>query len=299
VNSAMLTAIVTLASIAAIYATALAVASRSSRQFPRAAAPMLAALALGAGLVLPAFAIFEPAHGGEALGTTLPALAVAGAALVAIWTWRAARMLLVSRRVTAAWARHGAPIADDRWGVPAVLIDTGAPVVAVAGLLKPRLFVDRSVLELCTGPELDAIAAHEQAHVRSRDNVRRLLVGVCAGPRSEAAAAWRAAAEHEADRSAARSPRAALDLAAALVKLARARRIPSWHDAVLSTVHDGGSLESRVHRLLAVDGHSGRAAGDSGAAVWVASAALLAAAGGPRLLQLVHAGLEVLVQRLP
>ncbi len=298
-NSAMLTTIVTLASIAMAYATTRAVASRCSRQFPRTAAPMIAALALGVGLVLPAFAIFEPAHGGEALGLLLPALAIAGATLVAIWTWRAARMLLISRRVIAGWTRRASAIADARWGIPALLIDTGAPIVAVGGLLRPRLYVDRSVLELCTDPELDAIAAHEQAHVRRRDNMRRLLVGASAGPRSAAAAAWRAAAEHAADRTAARSPRAALDLAAALVKLARANRSPSWDETVLSTVHDGGSLESRVRYLLAVDGETAGRRDDGHHAVWITFAAVLILPGAPRLLQLVHGAVEVLVQRLP
>ncbi len=298
-NSAVLTMIVTLASIAMAYAAARAVASRCSRQFSRTAAPMIAALALGVGVVLPAFAIFEPAHGGEALGLLLPASAIAGAALLAMWTWRAARMLLISRRVIAGWTRRGSAIADSRWGIPALLIDTGAPIVAVGGLLRPRLYVDRSVLELCTDPELDAIAAHEQAHVRSRDNMRRLLVGASAGPCSAAAAAWRATAEHAADRSAARSPHAALHLAAALVKLARANRMSSWHETVLSTVHDGGSLESRVRHLLAVDAEAAGRYDDGHRTVWFAVAAVLILPGAPRLLQLVHGALEVLVQRLP
>ena len=298
-NSSALTAVVTLASIAAVYAVGAALASRCSQPFSRVAAPMIAALAIGLGLALPAFVLFEPPHGGEAHGALLPLLALAGAGLLAIWGSRAARMLIVSRRMTASWSRGGSPVDDRRWGMPALLIDTGSPVVAVAGLARPRLFVDRSVLVLCTDCELDAIAAHERAHVRRLDNVRRLLVGACAGPGSAAAAAWRASAEQAADRSAATSPRAALDLAAALLKLSRARRGPAWHDALLSTVHDGGSLESRVRGLLAVDSHSAAPAEGGAQSAWLAFAAVLILPAAPRLLQLVHGALEVLVQRMP
>ena len=298
-TSAALTAVVTLASIAAAHAAGAAIVSRCAGPFPRAAAPLIAALAIGIGIVLPAFAIFEPSHGGERIGALLPIAAAIGAGLLAIWTARVVRMLAASRRLTRTWRRGSAPLDDGRWGMPALRIDSGAPIVAVAGLLRPRLFIDRSVLDLCTASELDAVAAHERAHVRRRDNVRRLLVGACAGPHSAAAAAWRASAEHFADRSAAASPRSAVDLASALVKLARAGRNPAWHDAVLSTVHDGGSLESRVHHLLALDARAATAPTHAAAPRWLALACVLALPAAPPLLQSVHHALELLVQRLP
>ena len=298
-TSAALTAVVTLASIAAVHAVGAAIVSRCAGPFPRAAAPMIAALAVGIGIVLPAFAIFEPPHGGERIGALLPIAAVVGAGLLAIWIARAVLMLAASRRLTRTWRQGSAPLDDGRWGMRALRIDTGTPIVAVAGLLRPRLFIDRSVLDLCTASELDAVAAHERAHVRRGDNVRRLLVGAGAGPHSAAAAAWRASAEHLADRSAAASPGAALDLAAALVKLARAGRNPASHDVVLSTVHDGGSLEARVHHLLALDGRAATAPTPGAAPIWLSLACVLLLPAVPPLLGAVHHALELLVQHLP
>jgi hypothetical protein len=285
VSSAALTAVVTLAAIAAAHAAGAAIVSRGAGPFARATAPMIAALAVGIGI-------------GERIGALLPIAAAMGAGLLAIWLARVVRMLVASRRLTRAWGRSSTPLDDGRWGMPALRIDTGAPVVAVAGLLRPRLFIDRSVLDLCTAGELDAIAAHERAHVRRRDNVRRLLVGACAGPHSAAAADWRASAEHLADRSAAASPRSAVDLAAALVKLARAGRSPARHDAILSTVHDGGSLESRVRHLLALDARAATS-GHGATPMWLSLACLLGLPAAPPLLRSVHHALELLVQRLP
>jgi hypothetical protein len=162
-------------------------------------------------------------------------------------------MLLCSKRIVSAWSRSGSPLADSRWGMPALRIDSGAPVVAVAGILRPRLFIDRRVLEACAPEELDAIAAHERAHVRHHDNLRRLLLGAAVGSSSGHAAAWREASERAADRHAASSPRAALHLAAALVRLSRAASGRAPDAAIVSTILDGGTLESRIGALLAPD----------------------------------------------
>jgi Zn-dependent protease with chaperone function len=159
-------------------------------------------------------------------------------------------MLHVSRRIVAAWTRQERALDEGRWGIRAFAIDADFPVVAVAGVIRPKLYVDRRVLDACLPGELDAIAAHERAHVRHRDNWRRLLIGACAGPTSLEAAAWREAAERAADTRAADSPRQALNLASALLKMARLAPSRTFERTALSTIHDGGSLETRVAYLL-------------------------------------------------
>jgi beta-lactamase regulating signal transducer with metallopeptidase domain len=92
---------------------------------------------------------------------------------------------------------------------------------------------------------------HECAHVSARDNVKRLLIRACpdvAGPPVVLERAWAAAAEEAADAVAARlSPAARLDLAQALIRVARLA-VPQT-PPLASAFYLGGSIESRVRRL--------------------------------------------------
>ena len=265
-----------------------------------AVAPTMIAMLLALGIVLPAFLRFEPPHEGERAGLVLVLLAVMGAWHATRLIARAARMLIVSRAFTKQWMASASALEPSRWGLPAFAIDAGFPVVAVAGLFRPRLLVDRSVLSACSAQELDAIAAHERAHVLYRDNLRRLLIGACEGPASDAAVAWREAAELAADAHAADSPRRAVDLASALLKLARLTPRRLLEATALSTVHDGGNLEARVHQLLAIE--AGHTRDVSSRHPWLAALsafALAATLGWNRLLSSVHELIEELVVYLP
>ena len=270
--------------------------------FMRAVAPTVAAAAVTLLLLVPAFVQFEPAAQGERAGLVL--VVAAGAGLVQI-AWMAARgawMLLGARRLTRRWLRRATPLADGTWPLPATRIDTGMPVVALAGWRRPHLLVDRRVIETCTPVELAAIGAHERAHAVASDNARRWLVGVCCGWSSGTGRAWSRAAEQAADERAAETPERALALASALVKVARLAPAPVFTDAVLSTMHDGGEIEARVTRLLALgDAARGRPpAAPPHMETWrvavtmAGGGAIAAASLGP-----VHALIELLVQRLP
>lgn len=296
-NSLGLTALVTFSAVAIVYAAARLAAGHTRNIFLRGAGPMLVALGAAFGLVLPAFVLFEPPHTGESHGLVLVVLAAAGASLVALWFTRASVMLAVSHRITSAWKRHGLALDDGRWGMRATVIDAGFPVVAVAGIVRPRLFIDRRVVDACLPGELDAIAAHERAHVLHRDNLRRLALGAAAGARSPLATLWREAAEHDADREAATSPRVAVDLAAALLKLSRLAPPRSLELAMLSTIHDGGLIEARVRRLLAHDVSFGAARPSSRLRWWLFLIPVVIAA--PALLESIHAAFELIVRDLP
>jgi Zn-dependent protease with chaperone function len=294
-SATALAVVVTLAAVAVLTALTTPLLCARPGSFRAGAGPMIAALAGAFGIVLPAFVLFEPRHDGEAHGLLLPVVATVGGFLLCRWGGRAARMIVISRRVTARWTRDGVRLVDARWGTTALAIDSGAPIVAVAGILRPRIYVDRRVLESCTPAELDAVAAHERAHILRRDNLRRLLVAACSGPFSSSAAAWRESAELAADRLAASSPATAVDLAAALVKLSRLGMPPSLDALMVSTIHDAAPLERRVRRLLAVRPHTPRKR--FAGTLWIAAPVLLV--GAPPVLQLVHAGIEHLVRHLP
>jgi Peptidase family M48 len=274
----------------------------AAQVFARAIGPTIVAAGVAAIVLLPAFLIYEPADTREQPGLVLAACALAGACQLCVIAARAARMLLNSRRLTRVWLRDAIPLSGEPWRMPAAAIDAGFPVVAAAGLLHPRLFIDHRVLDACSPGELEAVAAHERAHVSRYDNVRRLLVGALHGPTSRIATAWRTIAEHAADEQAADSPARAIELASALVKVARLAPPAPFHHTAVSAIHDGTSLESRVQRLLSRDGC--RSDGfPTVARRWRRSSVLLtvvmAVGGYGPALHAVHSILEVLVRTLP
>jgi beta-lactamase regulating signal transducer with metallopeptidase domain len=289
-----LAAAVTLAGVAVLTAAAKCVLRRRG-SFASGAGPMIAGVAGAFGVLLPAFVLFEPRHDGEPHGVSLLVVAALGALLLVTWTWRATLIIFASRRLIGSWTRRGTKIDDARWGVETIAIDTGHPVVAVAGIVRPRVFVDRSILSNCTSAELDGIAAHERAHMTRRDNLRRLLVAMCSGISSSRAAAWRQSAELAADSQAAATPRAGLDLAAALLKISRIGQPPSFDVLLLSTIHDAAPLEIRIRRLLEV--HRPQPPRPRLALIWVATLFIVPLT--PTVLEQVHRGIELLVRHLP
>jgi beta-lactamase regulating signal transducer with metallopeptidase domain len=309
-NVAMLTIVATLAAIPVAY-VAIRIAMlplkarphaapcvRATLAFLRAISPVVGALLVAVGIVLPAFVRFEPPHDGEEVGFLLLLLAALGAVQILCVAFRLVRILHVSRTITTGWRQRARTLSRSDWGLPALAIDSGFPVVAVSGFLRPTLFVDSSVLESCSSSELAAIAAHERAHVRRWDNLRRLLIGACAGPRSAAAAAWREAAEHAADRSAASTPSRALDLASALLKVARLAPVRSFEATALSTILDGDALETRVRRLIASDHEAPNTRVLQVAAGASISVAVVMALTWNTLLSSTHAVIETAVKSL-
>jgi hypothetical protein len=276
------------------------VGSSATVLFVKGVAPTLLAVAVAVGIVLPAFLLFEPRHDGERAGMVLIGFALIGFLRLAGTIHRAACMLSGSRSMTTRWRATASPL-DTRWGIPAFSIDAGFPVVAISGLFRPRLFVDRRVLAVCSSEELDAIAAHERAHVVRHDNLRRLLIGACHGPASATAAAWRQAAERAADAHAASSPRQAVHLASALLKIARLPAARTLERTVLSTIHDGGSLEARVRHLIAVQPtvHAEQPLPTSAVLVPLLPAAAALGLNWSALLRSAHALTEAAVRHLP
>src|SRR5205823_5089341 len=90
------------------------------------------------------------------------------------------------------------------------------------------------------------------AHVSARDNLKRLLIRACPdvfGAPCALDRAWTAAAEEAADaRAAAERPAARLDLAQALIHVARLA-VPEV-PALVSAFYLGGSIDARVRRLV-------------------------------------------------
>ena len=305
-----LAALVTLATIPPIHAIvwALIRAWRHASGRPRRAtdadaifvaniAPAAVAVCVAFLVTLPAFVLFEPAgRRDERPGLLMAVSAVVAAGYLLTVIARVLSVVRLSRRYTTTWMSDAHALQTPDWGLPAYAIHADYPVVAVAGVLRPRLLIDRRVLESCSAEELRAIADHECAHVKNHDNARRLLIAACIGSHGAAAQQWRYAAEVAADERAAIDPDRAVVLAGALIKIARLAAIVPPPSIPFAAIHDGGSLEIRVQRLLSLNPVPVRNNRRRLVLACVAVLFVMLAASDTKILAAVHELIELLVR---
>lgn len=256
------------------------------------ASGLLASLALA----LPAFLRYEPFDTRAWPGVTALTLGLAGlvlaksAALRGIAAWRA------TLRLSREWARRAEPLALPGAPLPAFKLHDPFPVVAVVGIARPRLYVASQVSEALTPAEMDAVLAHEAGHLAARDNLKRLLLRFLPTAGWEAFGRrleerWEAEAEAEADRRA--GSESALELASALLKVARLAPAGARLRAPVAAFHTGDGVADRVMALLETPAGEPRASRTGmRARVLIAASAALAAAV---LLPLAHALSEALI----
>jgi peptidase M48-like protein len=94
-------------------------------------------------------------------------LALAGLAVIAIAASGAVRELATERRLRR-WLRAH----TTRRHAGALVIEDERPRAFCAGLVRPRAYVSSGALELLDDAALNAVVAHELAHVRRRDPLR-------------------------------------------------------------------------------------------------------------------------------
>jgi beta-lactamase regulating signal transducer with metallopeptidase domain len=271
-------------------------------------APGVVALFFTFVVFLPAHWRFEPEGVEESAGYTLVALGTLGAVILLLAVRRAVRDAAITRRLERGWcerARGPRTFADGR--LPVYGLPDASPVISLAGLLRPRVFVARPVIEAFTSDEMEASLAHEVAHHDARDNLKRLLVacspdllGIWPSGRA-VERRWRAAVEFAADDRAVDGLESrAVALASALIKVARLS--PSAAAASSSSAfYDGTLLAARIDRLLTPAGD--HVAGHRPARAWrlfLGSAMLLAALLAAEAAWFgVHLATEGLVRFLP
>jgi hypothetical protein len=270
-------------------------ASRSRRFLALRLAPSLAGLALGGGLVLPAFLAFEPRGTNEVPGAALLVLAWMGALAIAAGLRRAVGDFRATRRLRRLWDRRGRALSLPGSPAPACAIRHPFPVVSVVGVLRPRLYVAEQVLERLSPSELAAVVAHEAGHLASRDNLKRLALRLAPalpwpGPSRRLAAAWLEAAEEAADARASN----ALELASALVKTARLVPPGAHLGLPVAAFHRNDSVTRRVRLLTSAPA----SASAEGRRIWpyaLAAAVGIALSWATPLLAVVHRLVEPLV----
>ena len=197
----------------------------------------------GAMIETPGWLLFEAA----AFSLTLAGMSVA---LLVARSWRTSRFLRAAERAAT-------PVTLPGVALPAWQVETAFPLVALAGVWRPRLLIARRVLEELPDGELQVVLQHELAHARQRDNVARWLVTALpdalglAEPWLGLERAWHDAAEDAADDLATRNdPPARARLASALVRVARMAGRQPRQAIPLLAFHRGESIERRVRRLI-------------------------------------------------
>lgn len=211
-------------------------------------------------LVVPAYVLLEPPHTGETVSMKLLLFATASAAGVMLALWRVARTWRVTRKFEREWMSHAEPVSVEGMETPAYRIRHRFPVIAVVGVLRPRLFIASQIFDELTPEELSAALAHERGHVEARDNLKRALLrasedALLVAPLGRALArTWRKDSEMAADEFAAsESPGAALNLASAIVKISRmipAGARPTLPAGAHLLGEDEDGLSKRVRHLL-------------------------------------------------
>lgn len=217
----------------------------------------------------------EAAEGGVA-GTAL--LVLAGVVLAARGAPFGAS---VHRARRAARALLGLPrVGVDRGG--AVVVACAQPLAWTAGWLRPRAYVSTGLLRALPPQAVDAVLAHEAAHVRRRDNLRKLAAACFAlllpgRTRARLLADLDLACELSCDREASAVDGGALAVADALVQVARLAQARA--PAPFGSSFGEGDVAARVDALLAPT--EGAAARSPWRPVWLASPLLACAAADP------------------
>jgi len=126
-----------------------------------------------------------------------------------------------------------------------------APPLLLYGIRDPKVLVSESAVVLLSPEELAVAIRHEVSHLRSRDNLKKLILhGIPFPGMGSLERAWREGTELAADEAAVCSSDDALNLAAALIKLCRlapAQEPPAFTTGLVELT---ALVSLRVHRLL-------------------------------------------------
>jgi hypothetical protein len=258
-------------------------------------APAAVALAAVVGLCVPSYLALEEEGGAEFVGLVCLAAAVFGAAIWTISWTRGLRAAIRSHRYVRQCRRAGSV-----W-----IADGTEPFLGIAGILRPKLIVSRSVADALDRDQLAAAIRHERAHQNSADNFKRLLLLLAPDAlpflRGPAAVerAWLRFTEWAADDSAVNQDAAcSLSLAEALVRVARLGVAAHASSLISHFVTGNADISARVERLLSpatVEGTRPRSSRIGLASGLIALPAAVLLAIQPATLRSVHGLLERLM----
>src|SRR5450755_2279665 len=211
--------------------------------------PLLASLIITFALVVPSLQLMQPLPFGEGMGAIPLALGVCALLLIVCGFFRAIAAQTRTTRAVTCWLQGAHPLKVEANSTVTFQSRPESPPLIVVGVRHPRVLVSESTVALLTPDELCMALKHEHEHMKSRDNLKRLILVFCPFPgMAKLESAWSQAAELAADDAAVTNQRDALDLAAALVKLSRL--VPVKAPPTFSTAFIAGSISQRVASLL-------------------------------------------------
>ena len=225
--------------------------TRSRAVFICRVAPLVLSLGTTFFVVLPSFLQWEPQSTTETIGWRLAWLSGLTLALLTFLCVRILRVVIAGNRLAKLWMRDASRIGGAN-GVPVYQLPGAGSLVATVGIATAKIFVSSDVVESLSPAELDAALAHERAHVRSGDNLKQLLVRALRLPWASGDRVWTSGTEIEADLNAFRAGASPVELASALVKVARLRSVvrldPRLATCLIPAGHET-ALADRVRRL--------------------------------------------------
>ena len=221
--------------------------------------PLAAAAGITIAVTVPSFLWLEPRAIDEPMGGIALLLSLCGAALGIVGVLNMGMAVHRAARAISLWTHAAQPVkatgVKATNALPVLRISRPVPALVTAGIVRPRILLSVAAESALTAGELQAALRHEVAHVRRRDNLKRLLLRLVPFPgMGGLEAAWAEAAEMAADEAAVSNPAEALDLAAALIKLSRLAPMCRPADLTAALLHGHGpasAVGARVERLLA------------------------------------------------
>jgi beta-lactamase regulating signal transducer with metallopeptidase domain len=262
--------------------------------------PLATAVVITAAFTVPSFVLLEPRAIEEPLGEIPLALGIFGAALGLFGVVNAGLAMRRASRTISTWTNAAQPL-ESCAHIPVLRISPAVPAMTATGIVRPRVLLSAAAESMLTASELHTALNHEVAHVRRRDNLKKLLLRFVAFPgMSGLETAWLEATEMAADDAAVSNAGEALDLAAALIKLSRLGPVEPPSDLTTALVHSPASvMNARVERLIAWS--DDRLASQRRSSPWYGLGAALAtvavfAVTYSQLLARVHTATEWLVR---
>jgi len=214
--------------------------------------PLAASAVITVFFAFPAFLLLESNSIDEDAGTLLfsiCSLLILGVGLVRVLSARSK-----TTRIVGEWVK-GASALNANATAPTLQTKAGVPPLVLVGVSRPQVLVSEQAVSLLSHEELRTAVQHEMAHLRARDNLKKLILHGAVFPgMASLENSWQEAAELAADAAAVSSRQEAVDLAAALVKMSELVPMQDVPAFTTGLVNVRALVALRVQRLLAWNG---------------------------------------------